>query len=59
MSKKIALNLTGLNSLSRVRTGCVNTGRSSSVTRLVRLSRMQFKNQASNGLIMGFRRATW
>lgn len=59
MSKKFVLRLGSLNSLTRVKNGCIVTGRSSSVSRLVRLSRMQFKNQASNGLIMGFRRATW
>ncbi len=58
MSKKFVLRLGSLNSLTRVKNGCIVTGRSSSVSRLVRLSRMQFKNQASNGLIMGFRRAT-
>lgn len=58
-SKHFALNLSSLNSITRVRNGCVVTGRSSSVTKLLRLSRMQFKNQASNGLIMGFSRATW
>jgi ribosomal protein S14 len=59
MAKRFVLRLTSLNSLTRVRNGCVVTGRSSSVTRLVRLSRMQFKNQASLGFVMGFRRATW
>lgn len=58
MSKKFVLRLGSLNSLTRVKNGCIVTGRSSYVSRLVRLSRMQFKNQASNGLIMGFRRAT-
>jgi len=58
-SKKFILKLSSLNSKTRVRSGCVKTGKAASVTRIVRLCRMQFKNQASNGLIMGFRRATW
>lgn len=58
MSKKLALQLGSLNSLTRIRNGCVITGRASSVTRLVKLSRMQFKNQASKGSLVGFRRAT-
>lgn len=58
LSKNFVLRFSSLNSRSRVRSGCVFTGHTRFVIRAVRLSRMQFKNNASSGLIMGFTRST-
>lgn len=55
MTKKIK----SISSLTRIRNGCVNTGRTGSVTRVTRLSRMQFKNLASEGSLVGFSKASW
>jgi len=52
------LGLSSINSITRIRNGCVQTGRTGFVTKLVRLSRMQFKNKASDGLLVGFRKAS-
>lgn len=52
------LKFKSLNSRTRVRNGCLFTGRADFVLRRTRLSRMQFKHHASNGRLMGFSRAT-
>jgi len=57
-SKSFVLKQTSMTSITRIRNGCVSTGRTGYVTQLVRLSRMQFKNQASDGLLVGFRKAS-
>lgn len=59
LSKSFVLNLSSINSITRIRNGCVQTGRTGFVTKLVRLSRMQFKNKASDGMLVGFRKASW
>lgn len=59
MSMRVNKKLKSITSLTRVRNGCVNTGRTGSVSRITRLSRMQFKNLASNGLLVGFNKASW
>lgn len=58
MSLRINKKLKSITSLTRVRNGCVNTGRTGSVSRITRLSRMQFKNLASNGYLVGFNKAS-
>jgi ribosomal protein S14 len=55
---------TKLNSLiqfapTRVRSRCVHTGRSHSVLRSFRLSRIQFRLLALNGMIPGVRKSSW
>lgn len=59
LTKKNMLKFNSLNSRSRVRNGCLFTGRADFVLRRTRLSRMQFKHYASNGYLMGYNRATW
>lgn len=58
ISMRINKKLKSITSLTRVRNGCVNTGRTGSVSRITRLSRMQFKNLASNGFLVGFSKAS-
>jgi ribosomal protein S14 len=56
--KRNMLQFRSLNSRTRVRSGCLFTGRANFVLRHTRLSRMQFKHYASNGFLMGYSRAT-
>lgn len=53
------LKFKSLNSRTRTRNGCLFTGRADFVLRRTRLSRMQFKNHASDGYLMGYSRAAW
>lgn len=48
-----------LGSASRVRNGCVVTGKANFVFRRTRLSRMQMKNLSGDGFIMGARKSSW
>lgn len=48
-----------LNSHVRTRNGCVVTGRSRFVLRRARLSRMQLKNLATKGFLVGARKSSW
>lgn len=59
VSMRINKKFKSITSLTRVRNGCVLTGRTNSVSRITRLSRMQFKNLASNGSLVGFSKASW
>lgn len=52
------LKFKSLNSRTRVRNGCLFTGRADFVLRKTRLSRMQFKHFASNGHLVGYSRST-
>lgn len=52
------LKFKSLNSRTRVRNGCLFTGRADFVLKRTRLSRMQFKHYASNGHLIGYSRAT-
>ena len=46
-------------SRTRLRNRCVITGRSRGILRHFRLSRLQFRNMAAQGLLPGIRRAQW
>lgn len=58
LSQRITKKFKSIASLTRVRNGCVHTGRTGSTSRITRLSRMQFKNLASNGYLVGFSKAS-
>jgi small subunit ribosomal protein S14 len=45
--------------VNQIRNRCVLTGRSRSVYRLFRISRIQFRDLGSNGLIPGIRKSSW
>ena len=46
-------------SQTRIRNRCVLTGRSRGILRDFRLSRLQFREMAAQGLLPGIRRAQW
>jgi len=46
-------------SKTRVRNRCILTGRSRSVYKQFRVSRIVFRNLASQGLIMGIKKTSW
>lgn len=46
-------------SITRIRNRCVLTGRGRSVWRTFRLSRIQLRKLALEGLLMGVKRASW
>ncbi len=58
ISMRVNRKLKSITSLTRIRNGCVITGRTGSVSRITRLSRMQFKNLASSGSLVGFSKAS-
>lgn len=53
--KKLPLNSNPI----RVRNRCIQTGRSRSILRLFKLSRIEFRRRAALGLIPGIRKASW
>jgi ribosomal protein S14 len=46
-------------SKTRIRNRCILTGRSRSVYKQFRVSRIVFRNLASQGFIMGIKKASW
>lgn len=46
-------------SMIRIKNRCVITGRSKSVYRFCRLSRISFRDLASKGLLMGITKSSW
>ena len=46
-------------SITRIKNLCVLTGRSRSIYRLFKISRIQLRNLASNGFLPGFAKYSW
>lgn len=58
-SLKNSFSLHRNSSISRVENKCILTGRSRSIYRDFRLSRMQLRHLASFGLLMGVKKSSW
>ena len=55
----IQINFSNSLKLSTIRNKCIITGRSRSVYKDFRLSRMQLRHLASFGLLMGIKKSSW
>ena len=56
----LALNLLPRNSSKvRIKNRCILTGRTHSVLRICKLSRIKFRELASQGLLMGIKKSSW
>lgn len=58
-SFKQLIHITHNASLSKIKNRCIMSGKSKSILRLFKLSRIKFRQLASNGNIIGITKSTW